>query len=192
MNLKAQTLKVTLAGNANAGKTCMIHRLIHFQYVEGFHQTVGTATHDWSPIVGDKTLDIQIYDTAGAERYRSIASIYFREANGAVITYDASDEVPTEDLKFWIQSFREMAKVNAPIVIAANKADLIEDRSALQTQVNKVKEEFGYPVFITSSKTGEGIAQMFQFLAEKIHEVFPDSITIDSEFHENEQPGCQC
>lgn len=192
MNLNAQTLKVTLAGNANVGKTCMIHRLIHYQYIEGFHQTVGTATHDWSPIVDNNQLDIQIYDTAGAERYRSITAIYFRDANGAVIGFDASEPVQIEDLRYYISKFKEQAKVNAPIVIAANKADLVQDRTQLNNDINRLKDEFGYPVFIVSAKTGEGIQQMFQYLAEQIHETFPDSIMMGAEFKENTANPCAC
>lgn len=192
MNLGNQMIKVVLTGNTSVGKTCLIHRLIQFQYVEGFHQTIATSTHDWTANVGKRALELKIWDTAGQERYRTLAPVYFRDASAAIVVFDATDPDPIEDLRSWIQTFKENARMGAVIVIAANKSDLVEDRVELQERMNKVKEEFQAECFPTSAKTGENVTQIFQFAAEQITKVFPTDILMASELHENDGEFCSC
>jgi small GTP-binding protein len=192
MNIGNYTIKVVLTGNTSVGKTCLIHRLIQFQYVEGFHQTIATSTHDWTANVGNRTIDIKIWDTAGQERYRTLAPVYFRDAAAAIVVFDATESDVIPELREWIQTFKENARMGAVVVLAANKADLVEDRVALQEKLNKVKEEFQAECFPTSAKTGENVAQIFQFAAEQIVKAFPTDILMASELHESEGDFCSC
>ena len=192
MNLNPQTIKVVLTGNTSVGKTCLIHRLIQCQYVEGFHQTISTSTHDWTANVGKRALDIKIWDTAGQERYRSLAPIYFKDASAAIVVFDATDPEPEEGLREWIQTFKESAKLNAVVVLAANKSDLIKDRIALQEKINKIKEEFQAECFLTSAKTGENVQNVFQYAAEQISKAFPTDILAATELHEQDGEFCSC
>ena len=192
MNLSNKMVKIVLTGNSSVGKTCLIHRIIHSQYIEGFHQTIATCTHDWTANVENRSIDIKIWDTAGQERYRTLAPVYFRDAAGALLVFDASDPSPEEGIRSWLNTFKETAKPDAIIVLTANKADLVSDRTELLNRLARIKDEFGHDVFVTSAKTGENVQQVFQHLANEVNKMFPKDILMASNLHEEEGEFCSC
>ena len=85
--------------------------------------TTGSVT----PVEIDVKLDI--WDTAGAERYHSIAPLYYRNARAAVVVYDISDAQTFERAKKWVSNLREKIDLDAVIAMVGNKADLGEEVS---------------------------------------------------------------
>ena len=81
-----------------------------------------TANGSVTPIEIDVKLDI--WDTAGAERYHSIAPMYYRNARAAVVVYDISDAQTFERAKKWVSNLREKIDLDAVIAMVGNKADL--------------------------------------------------------------------
>ena len=94
-------------------------------------------TESVTPIEIDVKLDI--WDTAGAERYHSIAPLYYRNARAAVVVYDISDAQTFERAKKWVSNLREKIDLDAVIAMVGNKADLGEEVSRI----------FCFPVFDT-------------------------------------------
>ena len=84
-------------------------------------------TESVTPIEIDVKLDI--WDTAGAERYHSIAPLYYRNARAAVVVYDISDAQTFERAKKWVSNLREKIDLDAVIAMVGNKADLGEEVS---------------------------------------------------------------
>ena len=182
-------IKIVLAGESNSGKTCLIYRLIHSKFVEGFHQTIATSSHDWTANLTNKTLDIKIWDTAGQEKYRSLAPIYFRDAYASIIVFDVLNPSSIESIQFWIDTIRQNCKPNAPIAITANKIDLISNFQEIEQKLNEYSKLFGIKCFITSSKTGEGVENLFLYLANEISLTFPIENNFIIEENKNK---CNC
>lgn len=93
-----------------------------------------TATGSVTPVEIDVKLDI--WDTAGAERYHSIAPMYYRNARAAVVVYDISDAQTFERAKKWVSNLREKIDLDAVIAMVGNKADLGEEVSR-ETSVSR-------------------------------------------------------
>ena len=91
-------------------------------------------TESVTPIEIDVKLDI--WDTAGAERYHSIAPLYYRNARAAVVVYDISDAQTFERAKKWVSNLREKIDLDAVIAMVGNKADLGEEVSR-ETSVSR-------------------------------------------------------
>lgn len=155
-------MKIVLAGDEGVGKTCIIHSLIQHRFVDGFHSTVGASVHDWTANIGNESIDVKIWDTAGQERYRSLAPVYFRGAAAVIIVFDATNSNPLQGILDWASAFREATGPNELIMVAANKVDLLDDRTQLMSIVLKIKEELDIDVFEVSAKTGENILELFQ------------------------------
>ena len=97
-----------------------------------------TATGSVTPIEIDVKLDI--WDTAGAERYHSIAPLYYRNARAAVVVYDISDAQTFERAKKWVSNLREKIDLDAVIAMVGNKSNLGEEVSREQTCPNRTTE----------------------------------------------------
>ena len=76
-----------------------------------------------------------MWDTAGQERFRSITNAYFRGSMGAIVVYDVTDENTFDSASHWIEEFRTKARQGAPIILAANKMDIYDEKC----RVNKSK-----------------------------------------------------
>ena len=112
-----------------------------------------------------------VWDTAGGERYQSISRIYYRGARAAIVCYDVTDADSWERIQFWIKELRKFEE-GCKIYICATKADLVagsanKKRRKVDYHVTTdLAEEIGAVVLETSSKTGEGVEELFQRVAD--------------------------
>ncbi|PAA59608.1 hypothetical protein BOX15_Mlig014634g1, partial [Macrostomum lignano] len=165
-------IKVVLLGKEYVGKTALVERFLHERFVTGhtYQSTIGAAygsrrinTSNNLPVV------LGIWDTAGSERYESMARIYYRGAGAAVICYDITDAVSLERAKFWtreLQKYEDRCK----LYFCGCKRDLAEAdptcRQVGEEEVVVFAESIGGRAFETSSKTGENIDRLFRQIAD--------------------------
>merc|ERR1711879_205477 len=111
-----------------------------------------------------------IWDTAGAERYRGMCKMYYRQANAAVVCFDPSDLKSFEKLRFWIEEMKN-SNTQAKIYIVACKIDLIDEKVVKSAydkhDLNDLTEEFSAKYFETSAKTGQNIREIFDDIARE-------------------------
>ncbi len=111
----------------------------------------------------NKTAALQLWDTCGQERFRSIAVSYFRKADGAVLMYDCINEQTFLNVREWIQSVNYMTDKRVSIILIANKIDLREEMRAKGVRVVdhgqglRLASEFGCLFFEVSTKTGKNV-----------------------------------
>ena len=117
--------KIVLLGEAGVGKTSIITR-----YISGsFSQIVMTSTGSSFvakkiELEDKKKVKLQIWDTAGQEKYRSLAKIFYQSAAVAVLVYDITLKKSFEQIKeYWVKEIKENAPEDIIIAIAANKSD---------------------------------------------------------------------
>ena len=82
--------KLILIGDSNTGKTSLINRYVHNTFDKKHMCTIGVDFMMKRLIVNNQPIKLQIWDTAGMERYKQITSSYYRGANGAVVVFDLS------------------------------------------------------------------------------------------------------
>ena len=93
--------------------------------------SISNSTSDSSEPVTPVEIDVKldIWDTAGAERYHSITPMYYRNARAAVVVYDISDAETFERAKAWVSDLREKIDLDTVIALVGNKVDLGEEVS---------------------------------------------------------------
>lgn len=107
-------------------------------------------------------------DTAGQERYKSLAPMYYRNAHCAIVVYDITEEDSLENAKAWIRELQRHADANITIALVGNKLDL-EDRRAVPTEDGaKYAESEGLMFLETSAKTPTNIDKLFKDVANKL------------------------
>ena len=75
-------------------------------------------------VLRDTRVNLSIWDTAGQERFHALGPIYYRDAHGAVLVYDITDEDSFQKVKVWVKELRRMVGADICLIIAGNKFDL--------------------------------------------------------------------
>lgn len=174
--------KLVLLGESAVGKSSIVQRFVKNSFDEFRESTIGAAfltqsikisNEDISSV--DNTLQIdgddgiivkfEIWDTAGQERYRSLASMYYRNAQAAVVVYDITQAESLDKAKYWIKELQKQANNSILIALVGNKIDLEEDRKVAKDDVTGLANEFNLLTFEVSAKTGENVNELFKQIA---------------------------
>ena len=168
-DLKPVTFRIILIGNAQVGKTSIVQRLVNREFFDHYEETVGAAFFTYTHTIEGQPILLQIWDTAGQEKYQSLGPIYYRNSSAAIAIYDQSDPDSFKILPDWILAFKESANVASQIFVVGNKNDLQE--VVPQQQAEDFAEENGYKFFSVSAKTGQNIDRLFQTVAQELHSI---------------------
>ncbi|XP_047587389.1 ras-related protein Rab-24 isoform X3 [Lutra lutra] len=163
-------VKVVMLGKEYVGKTSLVERYVHDRFLVGPYQnTIGAAFVAKVMSVGDRTVTLGIWDTAGSERYEAMSRIYYRGAKAAIVCYDLTDSSSFERAKFWVKELRNLEE-GCQIYLCGTKSDLLEeDRRRRRVDFHDVQdyaENIKAQLFETSSKTGQSVDELFQKVAE--------------------------
>ncbi|NXR21610.1 RAB5A protein, partial [Cinclus mexicanus] len=128
--------KLVLLGESAVGKSSLVLRFVKGQFHEFQESTIGAAFLTQTVCLDDTTVKFEIWDTAGQERYHSLAPMYYRGAQAAIVVYDITNEESFARAKNWVKELQRQASPNIVIALAGNKADLANKR-AVDFQVSK-------------------------------------------------------
>ena len=116
----SEVCKVILIGEAGVGKTCIIVRFINNEYYENAPSTTGAnyASKVLEFKEYNKNLQYEIWDTAGEERYRGLAKIFYKDAAIAILVYDITNRKSFEEIKnYWYEQIRDNSSTNISKII---------------------------------------------------------------------------
>ena len=165
--------KVLLLGDSTVGKTCFLLKYTDKVFKEVHMTTVGLDYRLKNmTLKNGKTVKLQIWDTAGQDRFRSITKNYYKGAHGIIVIYDITSFATFDNVKNWISQIREEVSSNVVIYIAGNKSDLEEQRKVQTEEGKNLAEEYGFPFVETSAKDGTNINEAFEDMVERIDSVF--------------------
>lgn len=160
-------MKVVLVGDTQVGKTCMLNRLITKSFKDSTNATVGAAFQTHVVATENGCVTMQIWDTAGQEKYRALAPMYYRSANVAIICYDITNAESFKAADVWASELAQKAPSELQVIIAGTKADLENDRAVSKEEGRKFAETRGASDYIEcSAKTGENVVAIFTKAAE--------------------------
>jgi Ras-related protein Rab-11A/Rab family protein len=165
----AQTVpsRVVLIGDSAVGKTSLLNRALHSDFVSSITPTIGANWHLFNHVSDGENFALQIWDTAGSEKYRALGPIYYRNASGAIVVYDITSRVTFQDVEGWVTELKDTAGANVSIVVVGNKSDLDGSREVSESEGIEWCEKFGYDFFEASAKTGHNAHAVFERLAER-------------------------
>ncbi|OHT08609.1 Ras-related protein Rab-5B [Tritrichomonas foetus] len=159
--------RIVFVGSASAGKTSLICRIVENKFEPMTTPTTGTAFFQYHTNDPEKPV-VQIWDTAGMERYRSLNRIFYHEAIAAILVFDFTNYQTFEDLESWHNEFLTEAQPNPSIVLVGNKCDLVDDYQVEPEEIQNFADSHGLQFFSTSALTGEGVEEMFQALIKML------------------------
>ena len=163
------SFKIILLGNSGVGKTS-----IYFYYTKNIFQDKYVATvgvdfaTDFKNVLG-KNVRLNIWDTAGEEKYRSTIANYFKGSHACFLVFDLTNVNSFKDLEKWYKLFIESSASNNKenIVVLGNKCD-IDEKEVDNELINNFIEDKKLKYVETSAKEGININEAFQYMAEKL------------------------
>ena len=165
--------KVLLLGDTTVGKTCFLLKYTDKTFQEVHMSTIGLDYRlKTMTLKSGKVIKLQIWDTAGQDRFRAITKNYYKGAHGIILIYDVTSLQTYENVKTWINQIREDAPANVVIYIAGNKIDMEEERKVKTEEGKKLADEFGLPFYETSAKNDININETFENLVEEIDSTY--------------------
>ncbi|KAK3582655.1 hypothetical protein CHS0354_001705 [Potamilus streckersoni] len=156
-------VKVVVVGDVGVGKTCLATRFVKGTFEPAYELTIGAGFLCKAVELPDYTIIFQIWDTAGQERYRSLVSMYLRDAKAALLVYDVTDLNSYINVSEWLKQLRTYSPEDIKIILVAAKCDL--SSAVHPTTANEYATKNEMLFMETSSKTGLNIDKLFTTLA---------------------------
>ena len=157
--------KIIFVGDSGVGKTTLINRINNEEFKDLNESSVGIDYYSKNIKFGGEELTLQIWDTAGQEKYRGLIPTYARNAVLAFIIYDISSKKSFENLTEWINYLNSIEKM--PMIICGNKIDLVVDRQVTKEEGEKFAKKNNLVFFEVSAKTNKNMNYMlYRSIAE--------------------------
>ncbi|XP_046397098.1 ras-related protein Rab-10-like [Ischnura elegans] len=165
--------KLLLIGDSGVGKTCILFRFCEEAFSSTFISTIGVDFKIKTVELRGKKIKLQIWSTAGQERFHTITPAYYRGAMGIMLVYDITNEKSFEDIGNWIRNVDEHVNAGVQKMILGNKMDMADERVVSTERALAFARQYGIPFMETSAKENLNISEAFKELVEAILDKTP-------------------
>ncbi|KAL7721155.1 Rab family GTPase [Entamoeba marina] len=178
-------LKIGLIGDVGVGKTALIQRFCFGTYADDYEATIGIETVDKNITIDGQTYQMQLWDTAGQEKYHSLVRLYFKDIKGVLLVFQLDRLDSFEHCRDWLDLFNSSVNVGftPPVLLVGNKSDLLGNSTRVSKElIDKFVEECSLEYIETSSKENSNVQEAFSQLLRAIinaKPVFADDGDVD-------------
>ena len=160
--------KIVLLGDIAVGKTSIFQRFIEKDMSKDHNPTIGCCYNFINIEEKDYTKRIELWDTAGQERFHSLAALYYKNAQAALVVYDVTNKNSLSQAQKWIDELNEKANPNILIILAGNKIDMVDDRTISEEQGKNFAEEYGLLFKEVSALKNTNIKELFNEIVDRL------------------------
>jgi len=165
--------KICIIGDGGVGKTSLIKKFTKGTFEKDYIKTIGAQFSRYDKEIKGDLINLNFWDIAGQDDFNFLHPLFYRESKGCIIVYSLEDndlgKESFEHIDNWYNKLKKYCS-DIPIVVFANKVDLIKEDSFDKTKIEELvkKRDFlGY--YLTSAKTGQGVLEAFNTIIEKLY-----------------------
>ncbi|KAL4065817.1 P-loop containing nucleoside triphosphate hydrolase protein [Scleroderma yunnanense] len=158
-------IKLLLIGDSGVGKSCLLFRFCVDAWTPSCTATIGVDFKIRTIELDGKRIKLQIWDTSGLERFRTITTTYYRSAMGILLVYDVTDNQSFDNIRSWHASIERYASEGVNKILIGNKSDWTNKRAVPEEFGRDLARKLGIKFMETSAKLNEGIEEAFFTLA---------------------------
>jgi small GTP-binding protein len=163
-----EKLKVCMLGATAVGKTSLVARFVNSVFSDRYATTIGVRIHARRVQLGERRVDLIIWDLSGEDEFQSVQPSYLRGASGYLVVIDGTRR-ETRDTAIALQERAERTIGNIPFIAVLNKTDLVASWELGDEQLAALHGR-GWSLLRTSAKTGAGVEETFEQLTTKMLE----------------------
>ena len=156
-------------GDSGVGKSNILSRYVRDEFSIDTKATVGVEFGSKIISINNQQIKMQIWDTAGQEKYKSVSSIYYKGAKGALLVYDISRKETFNNLNRWVNEIKNNSDENINILLIGNKCDLEEGRQISQEEAFEKAKEINAGFLEVSALQAVNIEKAFKYLIQQIY-----------------------
>ena len=161
--------KIVVVGSSGVGKTAIVQRLTDNIFTGEGQSTIGVEFKAYNCRIGEDQIKLNIWDTAGQEKFRSVSKAYFRNAVGAILVFSLTDSQSFDELEKWLNDLQTLCTPNSVIILVGNKSDLVDQRTISQKEIESFVLRHSLEYLETSALDSTNISESFLRLANLIH-----------------------
>ena len=167
-------LKIIFLGDSGVGKSNFLFRFVEGKFAYNSSATIGLNYKSKLCTLpkSKKKVLLQLWDTAGQEKYMSITKIFFQKVQGIVLMYDITKRESYEKLPKWVQIIKETT-YDVPVLLLGNKIDDEDENRIVRTQEGQnFAKDNGYLFYETSALTGKNVNHSIYDLCESVMSIY--------------------
>ena len=157
-----------LIGDSSVGKTGLLLRFADNIFNETLQSTIGVDYKTRTIELEGKIIRLQIWDSAGQERFMNISPNFLRPAHGIIVVYDVTNQESFDNVRTWLQEIDCYASENVNKLLVGNKCDLTTKKVVDCTTAKKYAEELGFTFLETSVKNATNVQKVFMTITAEI------------------------
>ena len=162
-------IKVILVGEMFTGKTSLINTSIGLEFKDKLETTKTSSILNKTIKIDDHDYSINLWDTIGQEQYRSLTTIFMKDAKIIIFVYDITNLHSFNELRnYWFESVKQIINKDTVIGIVGNKMDLYLNEKVKEEEGKKLADEFGYEFILTTAKN----PSIFNNYLEKLVKIY--------------------
>ncbi|KAL0239881.1 hypothetical protein GEMRC1_009989 [Eukaryota sp. GEM-RC1] len=154
--------KLLLVGDSAVGKSCLLLRYANDDFSDAFIPTMGVDFRIKTLEFEDKTFKLQIWDTAGKERFQTNTSSWYHNVKGIIVVFDVTNRQSFENVPTWLAKIEGSISENVSVSLVGNKIDLDQIREVTDDEARAFATEHGIDYVPTSAKTAENVELAIQ------------------------------
>lgn len=185
-------MKVILVGSSGVGKTSLISAYTNNPFDNGTSPTVAPAQNSATVNIGDKTIDIEIWDTAGQEKFYAISQMFYRDSDAAIVCFDKN---ALDTVEGWVSRVRAEVP-ECTIILALTKEDMLTDEETedLESKGHELMSTLNAHSFLlTSAKTRNGVKELFMDAAMAYNASYTQkSQVVNLTAEQHKENSCNC
>ena len=161
-------IKVTLIGESSVGKTSIINRYTRDDFAQDLESTLGANYSQKKIVRHGKKIRLDLWDTAGQEKYRAIGRHFYKESYIVCLVYDITSKSSFENIKkIWYPELKEYGEKLKILAFVGNKIDKYLEEEVKEDEAQKFADEIKAIYKRTSAMEGTNIEELFNILADK-------------------------
>ncbi|XP_020805582.1 ras-related protein RIC1-like [Drosophila serrata] len=161
--------KILLVGDKSVGKTSLTSRFLEDRFFLKYHPTVGIDFNVCHVEVAGRRVGLQIWDTAGDERFHALLPNYYRNAHGVMVIYDTTSLSSFRNVDNWLKELGGFCSKGVNFMLVGNKCDELEKRQVTQEKAARYSEHFALSFCETSAKSGANVKVLFETFAVEVY-----------------------
>ena len=165
--------KIVLIGDGAVGKTSLIKKFTKGTFEKDYIKTIGAQLSNYIKEINGDTIRLLFWDIAGQDDFNFLQHLFYKESKAAIIVYSLEENERGRNsfthIKKWCKEVKEYCG-DIPIVLFANKVDLVDELSLDTIQIQTLVDEYNFLYFfLTSAKTSQGVIEAFNAIIERLY-----------------------